>query len=455
MGLVPGPKASVSETVNASANAQSELHDLNGLSTSQQHATSSDTGNPSGTKKSDKLNDFSKEGGQIHSESTATISDRMRAAKRKSSTRSVSPSSLGANDTESTLSNVSDFGHPAASETPVLAEQKSADRTADPESCSTVVPSVIVSSNAVHHSENVQSFTKSVPTPQRSVSPLTITGIQSASKLQIEQSRSVYSHICSTGEKDNGPPSASKKARRGRAPKLSTPLAPDSPPSSPDSGAGGEQPAKRRKKVPRNSATVLIDPSQSNPPAPIIHTEKPLENHEQPTTFPVPSAHQKIRELSHPNGSAPDHHFTSSSSETSGHHSLSVSIASADVSSALTSNSSAGQDASRLVKEPSMKFNGIVAPHMLGNQINPTSNVAQKMTDTLTAELEAHNISHESPGGIKPIVGVPFPPRPSSPSSKSHPAQSLEQLLERQWEQSSQFLMEQAQRFDSKRAFCD
>jgi hypothetical protein len=31
--------------------------------------------------------------------------------------------------------------------------------------------------------------------------------------------------------------------------------------------------------------------------------------------------------------------------------------------------------------------------------------------------------------------------------------QSLDQLLERQWEQGSQFLMEQAQHFDSKKTF--
>jgi len=33
--------------------------------------------------------------------------------------------------------------------------------------------------------------------------------------------------------------------------------------------------------------------------------------------------------------------------------------------------------------------------------------------------------------------------------------QSLDQLLERQWEQGSQFLMEQAQHFDSKQRITD
>lgn len=39
------------------------------------------------------------------------------------------------------------------------------------------------------------------------------------------------------------------------------------------------------------------------------------------------------------------------------------------------------------------------------------------------------------------------------PTAAGNTPQSLEQLLERQWEQGSQFLMEQAQHFDSK-YFC-
>lgn len=36
--------------------------------------------------------------------------------------------------------------------------------------------------------------------------------------------------------------------------------------------------------------------------------------------------------------------------------------------------------------------NGVTAPHMLGNQLNPNSNMAQKMSDHLNSELEAHSI---------------------------------------------------------------
>uniref|UniRef100_A0A1A9WRU8 Alhambra n=1 Tax=Glossina brevipalpis TaxID=37001 RepID=A0A1A9WRU8_9MUSC len=118
------------------------------------------------------------------------------------------------------------------------------------------------------------------------------------------------------------------------------------------------------------------------------------------------------------------------------------------------------------------------AAHMLGNQINPNSSVAQKLSDQLSMEIQDHSIY--TPDSLTPqYVGVPFPgklrntstpaasvlpgsatgPGPTGPSplatmfgsgvngNLSIP-QSLEQLLERQWEQGSQFLMEQAQHFD-------
>ncbi|XP_037076344.1 protein AF-10-like [Pollicipes pollicipes] len=71
----------------------------------------------------------------------------------------------------------------------------------------------------------------------------------------------------------------------------------------------------------------------------------------------------------------------------------------------------------------SIRTNGLpVAAHMLGNQLNPSSLMAPKLSDSLAAELA---------GGSAP----PFP-------------QSLSELLERQWEQGSHFLMEQSQHFD-------
>lgn len=129
--------------------------------------------------------------------------------------------------------------------------------------------------------------------------------------------------------------------------------------------------------------------------------------------------------------------------------------------------------------------NGIHASHMLGNQLNPNSSVAQKMSDQLHMELEAHSV-YTSETNVN-LVGPMFPGKQQSSASSSASAankaggsgqssqgppslssmlsggstasggapQSLEQLLERQWEQGSQFLMEQAQHFDSKSGIYD
>lgn len=145
------------------------------------------------------------------------------------------------------------------------------------------------------------------------------------------------------------------------------------------------------------------------------------------------------------------------------------------------------------------------ATHMMGNQLNPTSSMAQKMSDQLYMEMEAHNAYNNTSAleAGQPLIGPTFPGKqinnvsvpipmynqynrvdsrltqssstiwmeqhrnnqpaqPTGPSLSSmlggtgqptatgNTPQSLEQLLERQWEQGSQFLMEQAQHFDSK-----
>ncbi|CAG2053344.1 unnamed protein product [Timema podura] len=125
--------------------------------------------------------------------------------------------------------------------------------------------------------------------------------------------------------------------------------------------------------------------------------------------------------------------------------------------------------------------NGVSAPHMLGNQLNPSSTMAQKMSDTLSAELEAHSIFTDSNNTTTTsLMGPQLHSRViasarsiaanqsgsgtgatnNTAGSGSNAAnstaaaaagsipQSLDQLLERQWEQGSQFLMEQAQHFD-------
>ncbi|XP_065172162.1 protein AF-10 isoform X1 [Atheta coriaria] len=112
--------------------------------------------------------------------------------------------------------------------------------------------------------------------------------------------------------------------------------------------------------------------------------------------------------------------------------------------------------------------NGVNAPHMLGNQLNLSSNMAHKMTEHLNSELEAHSIF--STNDNSNLVGPPLQhrviasARSSSVGGSSTASggsglssmlggsgtipQTLDQLLERQWEQGSQFLMEQAQHFD-------
>lgn len=107
--------------------------------------------------------------------------------------------------------------------------------------------------------------------------------------------------------------------------------------------------------------------------------------------------------------------------------------------------------------------------HMLGNTLNPASSAAKSMSETLSMEIEAHSIYTSDPQPN--FTGPQYPGRKdssknssaSSSTTSSGPAsitsmlsgsssngapQSLEQLLERQWEQGSQFLMEQAQHFD-------
>ncbi|CAH0578408.1 unnamed protein product [Chrysodeixis includens] len=94
------------------------------------------------------------------------------------------------------------------------------------------------------------------------------------------------------------------------------------------------------------------------------------------------------------------------------------------------------------------------APHMLGNELNPESGAAACLQEQLTAELAAHAAG--GPGGdalIPPPLINKAAPRHMLYGSggivgRSSGAQSLDQLLERQWEQGSQFLMEQAQHFD-------
>ncbi|CAH0716724.1 unnamed protein product, partial [Brenthis ino] len=88
------------------------------------------------------------------------------------------------------------------------------------------------------------------------------------------------------------------------------------------------------------------------------------------------------------------------------------------------------------------------APHMLGNELNPESGAAARLQEQLSAELAAHAAAAPSADALVPPPLVNKAGPSTSSGSRGSSAQSLDQLLERQWEQGSQFLMEQAQHFD-------
>jgi hypothetical protein len=101
---------------------------------------------------------------------------------------------------------------------------------------------------------------------------------------------------------------------------------------------------------------------------------------------------------------------------------------------------------------------------MMGATLNPTSSVAKEMENCLKEEIQTH--SAYDPTLRTSFHGVPFPgavvkknksssstssqmgAEPPSAKGPHQQPQTLEELLERQWEQGSQFLMEQASHFD-------
>ncbi|XP_047040501.1 protein AF-10-like isoform X7 [Helicoverpa zea] len=100
------------------------------------------------------------------------------------------------------------------------------------------------------------------------------------------------------------------------------------------------------------------------------------------------------------------------------------------------------------------KLTSCTAPHMLGNELNPESGAAACLQEQLTAELAAHAAGTSVGDALVPPPLINKAASGGSISSgRSSSAQSLDQLLERQWEQGSQFLMEQAQHFDSASSY--
>lgn len=73
-------------------------------------------------------------------------------------------------------------------------------------------------------------------------------------------------------------------------------------------------------------------------------------------------------------------------------------------------NHSSSNDISKDMKVFSAK--DMQATHMLGNQLNPSSSVAQKMTDQLYMELEAHSVyTSSSMDSNTQLMGPVFPGR--------------------------------------------
>lgn len=62
------------------------------------------------------------------------------------------------------------------------------------------------------------------------------------------------------------------------------------------------------------------------------------------------------------------------------------------------------------VKDYKLFPKGVTATHMLGNQLNPASSVAQKMTDQLYMEIEEHSAyTSSSIESSTPLTGPTFP----------------------------------------------
>lgn len=346
VGLVPGPRLATSESSSGSSsvdNNKTELsEDVEGSKTA------------GGKKKT------SVEVGGGGNE-PAVINDKNRPFRRRSHMRPMTPNSAGGNDTESTLSNISDSGMNLDVES---TDKKGTTVKIECPTDNETVPSVIVlaqSDASVPTSQVESSLSVAHPSNQRTVSPIIITSAGASSNHALSEDSKLGSYELNSlnpgKESSGGGPVLLqvKKGRRGRTPKSALqPVAPESPPSSPDSG--GDNPAKRRKK-----SNKSVDPSGADVAQSMAKID-PINNDNYPTDLDGEQQQQQ------PEGK----------------------------------QSSIGSKENQLLH--SIR-NGMNVPHMLGNQLNPTSSMAQKMTDTLTAEVEAHSIfSHNLPSNSRLII---------------------------------------------------
>ena len=469
VGLVPGPRLSVLDQTTSNI----EKHEPNDAF-KPEDVRSSETIKSSAIRKTEKTNESFKPSTASGSNlvpppvpNFLSLPEKSRTARRKGSTRSVTPTSQGGNDTESTLSNVSDSCTPAAEGMGIgeLKKGRLAESVVKSEANPSVLHSVIVSSAAAYHPESAPiQIEPSQPVPHRAVSPLIIStsAAASGSSHVKNDAKSNFGSVFQNAEKDSlDAPVPAKKPRRGRTPKVNAPVVPDSPPSSPDSvSIGADQPPKRKKRASKNAPVEkhpLNSAGQLHLTAAVSRAEGFLVAHlnqQQSVNENVtrrddtPSFNSLTRESS--NAGIKTGEKPVSATEPS----LTIHTATKDLHPHKDNSISSGSKESNI-----FLHNGMTAPHMLGNQLNPNSSVAQKMTDTLAAELEAHGVgSRSSPLGPS-FTGVPFPVRSVSPSlrpnvptgSSGATPETMEELLALQFEQTSQFLMEQAHahHFDS------
>jgi len=222
-----------------------------------------------------------------------------------------------------------------------------------------------------------------------------------------------------------------EKPRRNRAPKA-PPLATSSTPSRPDFTEEKHSSKRREKeeeKIPEKASSSTVDdlyPGSTEP--------KQSEMNPKIITRSVVSSNFYLQEYSLPE--APQIHLQTSN----------------------PGSFTATKISTTPLKDP------INAPQMLGNELNSDSGTAQEMSDLLSAEVDMHTtftVPSPTPSTSSSLVGVPFPLRNVSSvinstmaALSSAPAlHHLADLLERQWEQGSQFLMEQAQHYDSNILF--
>ncbi|KAI5726342.1 hypothetical protein M8J76_000985 [Diaphorina citri] len=235
----------------------------------------------------------------------------------------------------------------------------------------------------------------------------------------------------------------------------------------PPAGGGSGTASANSGSQPRDSKSIVVSITLSPDYLPDQDTEMTSGDAEAQSTNTTPSAPESMYEKITPESSPEE---TRRNKPNGGTTKPPTTSQPGTSTSTPPANSTEDTTAKKIIQ------NGAAAPHiMLGNQLNPNSTMAQKMTETLNSELEAHSIYTAEPNlNSTQLVGPPLPNRSSARSEANPPnvpsttagsagpnssapwtallsssmPPTLDQLLERQWDLGSQFLMEQAQNYD-------